>query len=267
MGCTQSAIQRRAGGRAGRGGPATPSAAGVPPSASDLSAAATNNSASNNRCHAPPSAPESQPQHRNSRPQCLEGARPLFRRATNWEVVTERNVPLFAMLDGGAPDDGRRPLVRPPASLVERHGFDSDDSRPFFKENAMDNKGAALRSADLIRPCNSIRKTCSSFGSTSHKIEPCFDELSPPPPSAAFRAEEPCSSGDSVASSAGPLCSSGYNMSVSSDEGRYNAVRSEGEKIATSSGGPETYVELGAAEYNGTLQRYEDVGARIVAGF
>lgn len=106
MGCTQSAIQRRAGGR--RGGPATPSAAGVPPSASDLSAA-TNNSASNNRCHAPPSAPESQ--HRNSRPQCLEGARPLFRRATNWEVVTERNVPLFAMLDGGAPDDGRKGTV------------------------------------------------------------------------------------------------------------------------------------------------------------
>lgn len=108
MGCTQSAIQRRAGGRAGRGGPATPSAAGVPPSASDLSAA-TNNSASNNRCHAPPSVPE--PQHRNSRPQCLEGARPLFRRATNWEVVTERNVPLFAMLDGGAPDDGRKGTV------------------------------------------------------------------------------------------------------------------------------------------------------------
>ncbi|KAL1431264.1 hypothetical protein MTO96_014639 [Rhipicephalus appendiculatus] len=111
MGCTQSAIQRRAGGRAGRGGPATPvpTAAGVPPSASDLSAA-TNNSASNNRCRAPPSASESQPQHRNSRPQCLEGARPLFRRATNWEVVTERNVPLFAVLDG-APDDGRKGTV------------------------------------------------------------------------------------------------------------------------------------------------------------
>lgn len=112
MGCTQSAIQRRAGGRGGRGGPATPvpGDGGVPPtrSASDLSAA-TNNSASNNRCRA--SAESQPPQHRNSRPQCLESVRPVFRRATNWEVVTERNVPLFAMPDG-APDDRRVSLVQ-----------------------------------------------------------------------------------------------------------------------------------------------------------
>ncbi|XP_077516214.1 high affinity cAMP-specific and IBMX-insensitive 3',5'-cyclic phosphodiesterase 8B-like isoform X2 [Amblyomma americanum] len=111
MGCTQSGIQRRSGGRAGRGsadaGPATPVPDAVPPtrSASDLSAA-TNNSTANStgRCR-----PPGESQHRNSRPQCLEG--PLRRAANLGEVVTDRTVPLFAKLDGSTPDDGRKGTV------------------------------------------------------------------------------------------------------------------------------------------------------------
>lgn len=111
MGCTQSGIQRRSGGRAGRGsgdaGPATPVPDAVPPtrSASDLSAA-TNNSTANStgRCR-----PPGESQHRNSRPQCLEG--PLRRAANLGEIVTDRTVPLLVKLDGSTPDDGRKGTV------------------------------------------------------------------------------------------------------------------------------------------------------------
>lgn len=123
MGCTQSGIQRRnGGGRRGvnNAGPATPvppvaGADAVPRSVSNLSAATNNSTAALNstsnapaaqRCRA--SGPEQQQQqHRNSRPQCLEGNRPL-RRVVNWDVATDRTIPLFAKLDG-APDDGKKP--------------------------------------------------------------------------------------------------------------------------------------------------------------
>lgn len=122
MGCTQSGIQRRnGGGRRGvnNAGPATPVPQGadaVPRSVSNLSAATNNSTAALNstsnapsaqRCRSSGPEQQQQQQHRNSRPQCLEGNRPL-RRIVNWDVVTDRTVPLFAKLDG-APDDGKKP--------------------------------------------------------------------------------------------------------------------------------------------------------------